>query len=539
MIKFLLLSLFIFGVFIVFSSSTPLVYSIEQDVTITSGTSTPGCEKTNSCYSPSSITIDVGDTIRWKNNDFVSHSIASGSTATGLDGEFNSGLFDPGKTFSHTFTQAGTYNYFDLLHPWMEGVIVVQPTDVDTTKFKESLKPKFRELAKKFREKANEPRTYQVYVQSLPKWASYADGSVEKAIEFWEKNENVKFELLSEEKSYNVLVKWVKDFGFDRVGHAYNQAFVEVALGDSRCWSQWNPFHFDYISNVMTHEFGHVLGYSHGPEPYPIMDTPRSDKQYGPTKIENRLSPGMFWYIPICSINDQTTFNYHITTDDPYFGFNVEILPSKEDLENKRQRIDYEIYEDCSSYGVKEISGICNLTKDSWLTMTAAKDLSKATAKFFVTLEETKTVSGSIVYDKEIAPTKETPTESYQTGGGGCLIATATFGSEFAPQVQMLREIRDNKVLLTNSGTSFMAAFNEFYYSFSPTIADWERQNAIFKEAVKITITPLLMSLSILNYVDIDSEGEMLGYGIGIIFLNIGMYFVAPAVVIIRLKNSF
>ena len=122
--------------------------------------------------------------------------------------------------------------------------------------------------------------------------------------------------------------------------------------------------------------------------------------------------------------------------------------------------------------------------------------------------------------------------------GGGCLIATAAYGSEMAPQVQFLREIRDNTVLQTQSGTSFMTAFNTFYYTFSPTVADYERENPVFKEAVKVGLTPLLTSLTILNYVDIDTEQEMLGYGIGIIMLNIGMYFVAPAVVIIALSKK-
>jgi hypothetical protein len=124
-----------------------------------------------------------------------------------------------------------------------------------------------------------------------------------------------------------------------------------------------------------------------------------------------------------------------------------------------------------------------------------------------------------------------------KSGGGGCLIATAAFGSEMAPQVQFLREIRDNTVMSTQSGTAFMTGFNQFYYSFSPYVADYERENPIFKEAVKITLTPLLTSLTLLNYVDVDSEQEMLGYGIGIILLNIGMYFVAPAAVIIAIKN--
>ena len=122
--------------------------------------------------------------------------------------------------------------------------------------------------------------------------------------------------------------------------------------------------------------------------------------------------------------------------------------------------------------------------------------------------------------------------------GGGCLIATATFGSEMAPQVQFLREIRDGTVMSTESGTAFMTGFNQFYYSFSPQIADYERENPVFKEAVKVTLTPLLTSLTLLNYVEIDSEEEMLGYGIGIILLNVGMYFVAPAVLIISLKKK-
>lgn len=121
---------------------------------------------------------------------------------------------------------------------------------------------------------------------------------------------------------------------------------------------------------------------------------------------------------------------------------------------------------------------------------------------------------------------------------GGCLIATATYGSELSQQVQQLRELRDNKLLQTESGTNFMNSFNEFYYSFSPHIADYERQNGLFKEVVKVAITPLISSLSILNYVNMDSEESVLGYGISLILLNIGMYFVAPAIVIIGIKKK-
>jgi hypothetical protein len=90
----------------------------------------------------------------------------------------------------------------------------------------------------------------------------------------------------------------------------------------------------------------------------------------------------------------------------------------------------------------------------------------------------------------------------------------------------------------TESGASFMAGFNQFYYSFSPVIADYERENPLFKEAVKIGLTPMLTSLSILSVADVDSEQGMLGYGIAIIMLNIGMYFAAPAMVLYGIKKA-
>ena len=95
----------------------------------------------------------------------------------------------------------------------------------------------------------------------------------------------------------------------------------------------------------------------------------------------------------------------------------------------------------------------------------------------------------------------------------------------------------DNTVLQTESGTNFMTGFNQFYYSFSPVIADYERENPAFKETVKLALTPLLTSLTLLQYADINSEAEMLGYGIGVILLNIGMYFVAPAVLIMKVRS--
>ena len=105
-----------------------------------------------------------------------------------------------------------------------------------------------------------------------------------------------------------------------------------------------------------------------------------------------------------------------------------------------------------------------------------------------------------------------------------------------APQVQFLREIRDNKVMSTESGASFMQGFNEFYYTFSPYVADYERENPVFKEMVKIGITPMLSSLSIMSFA--DSDEEIVGYGIGVILMNIGMYIAAPAMMFYGIRKA-
>ena len=126
---------------------------------------------------------------------------------------------------------------------------------------------------------------------------------------------------------------------------------------------------------------------------------------------------------------------------------------------------------------------------------------------------------------------------SSEEKGGGCLIATATYGTELAPQVQLLREIRDNSLLQTESGSAFMSGFNEFYYSFSPTIADLERESPMFKEAVKLAITPMITSLSLMEKA--NSESEVLSIGIYVIALNLAMYLGVPAVVIIGIKKKF
>ncbi len=94
-------------------------------VDMPAGTSVPGCEETNECYIPASVTVNVGDTVEWVNSDTAAHTVTSGSPANGPSGVFDSSLVMGGATYAFTFDEAGSYDYFCMVHPWMIGDVQV------------------------------------------------------------------------------------------------------------------------------------------------------------------------------------------------------------------------------------------------------------------------------------------------------------------------------------------------------------------------------------------------------------------------------
>ncbi len=94
-------------------------------ISLPQGSGTPGCDETNSCFIPFNVSVSVGEKITWSNNDSAAHTVTSGSPAGGSDGNFDSGLFMAGGTFSVTLDESGEYPYFCMVHPWMTGSITV------------------------------------------------------------------------------------------------------------------------------------------------------------------------------------------------------------------------------------------------------------------------------------------------------------------------------------------------------------------------------------------------------------------------------
>ena len=149
---------------------------------------------------------------------------------------------------------------------------------------------------------------------------------------------------------------------------------------------------------------------------------------------------------------------------------------------------------------------------------------------------ETAALTTSIV---ATSPTARTTTTESQ--GGGCLIATAAFDSELSPEVQFLREFRDNTILNTNAGLNFMKVFNSFYYSFSPQVAEYERINTSFKEIIKYSIFPLIQILQIAEsgyQITGNAEFGVILSGF-IASMLIGLFYCSPLLLIIKKIRNF
>ncbi len=123
-------TVFLIAVFFVISiiMTVPQASAANVPVSVPQGTAVPGCETTNECFIPYKVLLTVGDEVTWSNDDSAAHTVTAGSAEDGPSGLFDSSLFMAGTTFSHKFESKGEFPYFCMVHPWMEGVVIVGDT---------------------------------------------------------------------------------------------------------------------------------------------------------------------------------------------------------------------------------------------------------------------------------------------------------------------------------------------------------------------------------------------------------------------------
>ena len=469
----------IYSVLVLFSivsviSITP-AFADHSEVTIVpvAGSGAPGCEETaEGCYIPSTATVDVGGKVIMTNTDSAAHTFTSGTPEGGPDGVFDTSLLMVDNSYEWTPMTVGEQPYFCMVHPWMMGTIIVQEVEAE----KDDHVEKEMHMKKEKRMIGGVDITMSSPIEGSDNASvtiiEFGDYQCPKC-EQWYTNE--KSTIAAEYIDSGKAKLYFIDFPF--LGKDSDNA-----ANASYCANDQGKF-WEYHSTLYTNQGGINEGWA----------DIKALKQFA---VDLGLNAAEFnQCVDSNKHKDRVGYNRMVGSSNGVEGTPVFIIVGSD---GKTQRIDGPQSSDIFAGVIDTMLG---------------KPVKEAMAQ-----EETM--------EKET-----TESESMDKEGGGCLIATAAYGTELAPQVQFLREIRDNTVMSTVSGAAFMSGFNQLYYSFSPTIADMERKSPMLQEAVRVFITPMISTLSILTLAEEGNEFEVIGFGASIIVLNLGMYIAAPALV--------
>ena len=467
-------SLFLLSVLVAGTiAATPLAFADHPEAVLEplAGSSAVGCEQTDEgCYNIPILTVAPGTEIIFRNTDNAAHTLTAGSTSEGPTGEFDSSLVMAGAEYAFTLDEEGTYNHFCAVHPWMTGQIII-------------------------------------------------DASAMSEDDHMEDDAMKDDSMMMDDESM-----MMDDESMMMDDESMMMDDESMMMDDESMMMDDESMMMDDESMMMDDESMMMDDES-------MMMDDESMKDDSMMTESVLLEPLAGSSTAGCEQTDEGCYNIPILT----------VAPGTEIIFRNTDNAAHTLTAGSTSEGPTG-------EFDSSLVM--------AGAEYAFTLDEEGTynhfcvvhpwMTGQIIVAADtgsepieppmddatpIEPPMDDATEPGENGG--CLIATAAFGSELAPQVQQLRELRDNTVLATESGTAFMSGFNQLYYVFSPTVADLERENPALRDTVRVALTPMLSSLTLLSHANIDTEAEMLGYGISVILLNVGMYVGAPAIAIL------
>lgn len=246
---------------------------------------------------------------------------------------------------------------------------------------------------------AQEEELYYVYVDPLPSYADYASNVIADATSAWsEANPNIKFYQASTISEADVQIEWIKEYG-EAVGeYLPGSRTILIALGDSNCLGDWQPFSSSYVTNIAMHEFGHFLGLGHSQDPDNIMYYIALGHQYGTVEIEKDLAADYWYFVPVCTINDVTSYSYQVTTTEPTYGFDVYFVSSISEAHAYENGQDLQYYSDTECFGKNYLSygGICQgVSKTSGLLIIMPATLTHPIETITVKLEEGNAGTGS------------------------------------------------------------------------------------------------------------------------------------------------
>ena len=151
-------------------------------------------------------------------------------------------------------------------------------------------------------------------------------------------------------------IDFVKDFAREHVGQAVDGWYIQVGMGDSNCVGTWNPYSVSYASTIAAHEIGHTLGLTHVNDSQNIMYPTALNTQYGIIEYTTTLTTGYAHFSPVCTVKPVTSYNWHVSSDDPTYGFDTYFVPSSDEFD---KWIDGENFSYYQGSGCKKINKWC------------------------------------------------------------------------------------------------------------------------------------------------------------------------------------
>lgn len=233
---------------------------------------------------------------------------------------------------------------------------------------------------------------YYVYVDPLPEWASsYASNAIYAGTKAWEDaNPGLHFYQASSEEEADLIVQWIRDYGTSYLGETIGGGVIQVGLGSSACTGQWHPFSTETVDLIAKHEIGHFLGFDHTSDPDSIM-YPTLNYRYGIVEVEENLAPNYAWFVPVCTLDEVTTFWYEVEIDDDAYGFDVYFVPSPDEYDRylAGETFSYYSHEDCYGEDYVLYSRTCEgVSHSSGLMIVMPETLSNPLQIVTVKLEE-------------------------------------------------------------------------------------------------------------------------------------------------------
>ena len=228
---------------------------------------------------------------------------------------------------------------------------------------------------------------YSVYAHLQPEWNSDSKNVIFEVTNSWYKSDK------DEDNFNHVMNAEAKEYNTNQLQYVNGKSYVELKHEFSDCQEEWQPMLYRKAVDTVRHEIEYVQGkqLSNNPEiaVYPDIDNPNYDNSQQRLKIKD----GYAQFMPICTSEDFTSYDYSIKTDNPDLGFDVYFVPSSEQQKNNLSSMDLGYYEEpgCFGQNKQSYSGTCNnVKKDSGLLVIFPDEFKPWITKVTVNLYEKK-----------------------------------------------------------------------------------------------------------------------------------------------------